>query len=434
MDLYRVYLKKTGTMKYSIAFRAPLAGLALLSTIFVRCTDDAGGDADPPPDLRPISATAETLVETSNTFAIDLFRSIYEDEAADKNIFVSPLSVDIALNMTVNGASGETKTAIKETLGVTDLSDEAVNEAAKSLTEQLLAVDQQVDLAIANSIWYRDVFTLQPGFNSLIQDYYDGRIEGLDFDRPEAKETINQWVEDKTQGKIQNLIQAIKDTDVMFLVNALYFKANWQYQFDTDDTKDDQFQLADGTGVPVRMMSNESAKLRYLYQEDVQLIDIPYGNGQYSMTILLPYGDNSVASLIGGLTTREVTNWIEQADTLTTHLMMPKFKTEYKLELSQVLKGLGMELPFTEDATFDNFFEQNVGKKLYIDRVIHQTFIEVNEEGSEAAAATAVAIGVESVNLERPDLIRIDHPFVYFIREKHTQAILFAGTMMNPGN
>ena len=415
--------------KISIAFFALITGV-----LFVRCSEEEPiGNQDNSPDLRPISSSTETLVETSNSFAIDLFQSIYQEKSGE-NIFISPLSVDIALHMAANGASEETKEVMKETLGVADLSDEEVNDAAKSLTEQLLNMDQDVALAIANSIWFHDAFTLQSGFDQMIQEYYDGRIEGLDFNQPEAKETINQWVEDQTQGKIKDLISQIKDSDVMFLINAIYYKANWQYQFDPDKTREAPFYLAGQASTPVSMMSNEGSKVNYNYKDGLQVIELPYGNGQFSMVVLLPQDQNTVASLMDGLTLGQLNDWLDQTDTLTTHLMLPKFKTEFKLNLSDVLKGMGMELPFTQDANFGGFFNEIPGEKLFMDRVIHQAFIEVNEEGSEAAAATAVANGVESINLERPDIIVVNRPFAYFIREKHTDAILFAGTMLNPAN
>ena len=407
--------------------------LFLASLPLVQCSEDPIASEPNLPDLSPVSGSAETLVETSNVFAIDLFRSI-QQQKPNENIFISPLSVDIALHMTVNGASGETKEVMKETLGVADLSDEEVNEAAKALVEQLLNMDQKVALAIANSIWFKDRYTLQDGFDELIRKYYDGRIEGLNFDNPTSKDIINSWVEDQTQGKINNLIQQIKDSDVMFLINAIYYKANWQYQFDPDKTREAPFYLADQASTPVSMMSNEGSKVNYNYKDGLQVIELPYGNGQFSMVVLLPQDQNTVASLMDGLTLGQLNDWLDQTDTLTTHLMLPKFKTEFKLNLSDVLKGMGMELPFTQDANFGGFFNEIPGEKLFMDRVIHQAFIEVNEEGSEAAAATAVAIGVESINLERPDIIVVNRPFAYFIREKHTDAILFAGTMLNPAN
>lgn len=421
-------------MKYTTYLSNAPVLFIFVSLLFFQCKEEPMADIKNPPDLRPLTATTENLVATSNAFAIDFFQTIQQHKAGE-NIFISPLSVDIALHMTVNGASGDTKKVMKEALGVTDLSDEEVNEAAKNLTEQLLGMDRQVTLSIANSIWFRDVLTLQPGFDALIQDYYDGRIEGLDFTNSEAKESINQWVEDKTEGKIRNLINEITPDDVMFLINAIYFKANWQYQFDPGQTHDEPFYLSDGTSVPVKMMLNKGTNLHFLYREDLQLLDIPYGNGQFSMTILLPQGDRSVAELVDQLSAENIADWLDQADTMTTHLMLPKFKTEFKLDLKDVLTGMGMALPFTPDASFHNFFAQDIGEDLYIDRVIHQSFIEVTEEGSEAAAATAVVIDYRTMGgSPEPTVIRVDRPFVYFIREKHTQTILFAGTMLNPAN
>ncbi len=423
-------------MRTSTLSKITIVFFALFASLFsVRCSEDSVGNQNNSPDLRPVSGSAEILVETSNAFSVDLFRVI-QQQKPDENIFISPLSVDIALHMTVNGASGNTKEVMKETLGVADLSDEEVNEAARQLVEQLLNMDQQVALAIANSIWFKDTYTLQNGFDELIQKYYDGRIEGLDLENPASKDIINGWVENQTQGKIKNLIEQINPTDVMFLINAIYFKADWQYQFNASATKDEPFYLADGSTVSVPMMSNKGTKLRFHYQENgTQLLEIPYGNGQFSMVILLPSPESTVAELVNDLTTESLTDWIEQADTLGIHLMLPKFKTEFKLKLNDVLKGMGMELPFTSDANFGGFFNEGDGENLYIDRVIHQAFIEVNEEGSEAAAATAVVIGERTLrNNSGPPTIRVDRPFAYFIREKHTEAILFAGTMMNPVN
>ncbi|WKN46239.1 serpin family protein [Tunicatimonas pelagia] len=418
------------------SFRPPFTLFLFLASLsLIQCREGPVATEPNLPDLRPISGSAETLVETSNAFSVDLFKAI-QQQVPDENIFISPLSVDIALHMTANGASGETKAVMKETLGVTDLTDEEVNEAAKTLTEQLMSMDQQVVLAIANSIWFKDTYTLQSGFDQLIREYYDGRIEGLDLGSPASKDIINGWVENQTQGKIKNLIENVSPTDVMFLINAIYFKANWQYQFNAGATKDEPFYLADGSTVSVPMMSNEGTKLRFNYQEDgTQLLEIPYGNGQFNMVILLPSPESTVADLANSLTTEELTKWIAEADTLTTHLMLPKFKTEFKLTLNDVLKGMGMELPFTNRASFGGFFNEGNGEGLYIDRVIHQAFIEVNEEGSEAAAATAVVISFRSSGAEgQPSVIRVDRPFAYFIREKHTGAMLFAGTMMNPAN
>lgn len=384
---------------------------------------------DNPPNLRVLSADEQALIQTSNDFTFDLFKTIHQNQA-DENIFISPLSIDIALTMTVNGASEDTKSVMKETLGLENLNDEQANEAIKELTALLLDMDKKVALSVANSIWYRNIFTLKNGFSELIQSYYDGTIEGLNFDSPTAKDDINQWVENKTQGKIKDLISQIKASDVMFLVNAIYFKADWQQQFDKDQTRESMFTLENGSQVPVQMMFTEEAEVSRYKHSLFQLVEIPYGNGQFNMVILLPNEGKTTQDVMNALNGEDLSEWIAQADSITPELYLPRFKMEFKMNLKDPLTEMGMGLPFTEDAEFHNFFNENIGEKLFIDRVIHQSFIEVNEEGSEAAAATAVVIGLESANLD--NIVRVDHPFVFLIRENHTGAILFAGKMMEP--
>ena len=289
-------------------------------------------------------------------------------------------------------------------------------------------------LSLANSIWFYDKFTLQAGFDELIQTYYDGRIEGLDFKDPGTKDRINGWVADKTQGKITNLLEEVKDIDVMYLINAIYFKADWQYRFDAKQTQDAPFYLEDGGEVMAPTMFSEGVKLRSYYGSSFQLLDIPYGNGQFSLVILLPHADGSLAETMSQLNPANLSTWIAEADTLTPQLYLPKFKASFRMNAVESLMELGMKLPFGQQANFGGFFSQGPVGRLYIDRVIHEAVIEVNEAGSEAAAATVVAVSFLSLGSEpQPAFVRVDRPFAYFIRERHTKAILFAGTMMNPG-
>ena len=413
-------------MKYS-------ACLLLVVGLFVRCSDDEAATGSNPPNLAPLSGEATVLAESNNAFTLDIFQEIYQEQP-EENIFISPLSVDIALHMTTNGAAGDTRTEMKEALGTADLSDEEANRAVQALSEQLTGMDRTVSLATANSIWFRDRFTLQNGFDELIQTYYDGRMEGLDFDQPETKDRINGWVEDQTQGKIKNLVEEISGTDMMFLINAIYFKADWQYQFDKQQTQEAPFYQQDGTTVSVPMMFSEGVKLRHYYDPSFQLLDIPYGNGQFSLIVLLPEPTtSSVTDVVNRLTTADLNQWVAEADTLTPQLYLPKFTTSFKMNLNSPLIQLGMKTPFDDRvADFSKFF-QEVNSGLYLDQVIHQAFIEVSEEGSEAAAATAVGVSVTSIGgSSQPLTIRVDRPFVYFIRERHTQTLLFAGTMLDP--
>ncbi len=406
----------------------------LISALFVRCSDDQNAAPANLPNLAPLSGEARTLVESSNGFSLDIFRQVYRANPTE-NVVLSPLSINVALHMATNGATGDTKAEMKQTLGVADASDAEINQAVRDLNAQLLSMDRKVTLSLANSIWFYDKFTLQAGFDELIQTYYDGRIEGLDFEDPGTKDRINGWVADKTQGKITNLLEEVKDIDVMYLINAIYFRANWQYRFDPQQTQDAPFYLEDGREVMVPTMFSEGVKLRRYYGSSFQLLDIPYGNGQFSLVILLPAGGN-LAETMSQLSPADLSAWIAEADTLTPQLYLPKFKASFKMDAVESLMELGMKLPFDYwKANFDGFFNEIPGERLYIDRVIHEAVIEVNEAGSEAAAATLVAVGWLSSmgGTPQPAVVRVDRPFAYFIRERHTKAILFAGTMMNPG-
>ena len=405
----------------------------LISGLFGQCSDDQDAAPANLPNLAPLSGESRTLVESSNGFALDIFRQVYQANLT-QNVVLSPLSIDVALHMATNGATGDTKAEMKQTLGVADASDDEINRAVLDLSAQLLSMDRRVTLSLANSIWFYDKFTLQAGFDELIQTYYDGRIEGLNFKDPGTKDRINGWVADKTQGKITNLLEEVKDNDVMYLINAVYFKADWQYRFDPQQTQDAPFYLEEGQEVMVPTMFSEGVKLRRYYGSSFQLLDIPYGNGQFSLVILLP-ADGSLAETISQLSPTNLSTWIAEADTLTPQLYLPKFKASFKMDAKRPLMELGMKLPFGQQADFGGFFSQGPVGRLYIDRVIHEAVIEVNEAGSEAAAATLVAVGWLSSTggTPQPAVVRVDRPFAYFIREQHTEAILFAGTMMNPG-
>lgn len=409
----------------NIVFTAAVLGILIL--LFSRCTKEYIA-IDNTPKLKALSLDEQELVQTSNAFALDLFKAIHQVKNED-NIFVSPLSVDFALNMTVNGAAGKTKEEMKQVLGIESLSDDEANTAVQKLTGMLLNMDKKVRLSIANAIWYHNELTLKDNLRQLIEKYYQGKIEELDFADPAAKETINKWVEEETQGKIKDLIEKISPQHRMFLINAIYFKADWQYQFEKHRTREEQFTLENSQKVPVQMMFSKGVKLRTYQHEAFQLIELPYGNGQFSMVILLPRLGKTTEEVMSLLSAEDLQSWVVQADTLMPHLFLPKFTSKFKMELNDPLMDIGMENPFSDAAEFTGFFKES--KPLKIGEVIHQAVIEVNEEGTEAAAATSVGIEVTSIG-NNPPTIRIDRPFVYFIREKHTEAILFAGKMMNP--
>ncbi len=403
--------------------------LALIPLFLTRCLfdDDEPKVTNEPPELRELELAELDLIESSNEFAFDLIREVNEVE--HNNFFISPLSVGYALGMTSNGAKGTTKEGIKIALDVDEMSDEEVNEAYKTLTSLLLNMDGKVDLSIANSIWYRNDLTIKQAFEQIMIEYYDAVVTSLDFAAPEAKEIINGWIEEKTNDLIKDMIDQIPPDAVMYLVNAIYFKADWKFEFDPELTVKAPFYLEDGTSIDVDMMTSTGSTVSQYLSPGIQFVEIPYGNGQFVMDIILPADDSTLDEMLEELSMSALNTMVENADTGTVELHFPKFKFAFKSLLNDYLINMGMETAFSDSADFSELFE--VSGPLQISRVIHQSTIEVNEEGSEAAAATVVEI-IETSAGGGAQSIWIDQPFLFLIREKHTNSILFAGKMMNP--
>ena len=395
-----------------------LIGVALL-----QCTKDPVSTKDKTP---PVSTWyAKGLVESDNKFGLKLFQEIIKEEK-DKNVFISPLSVSMALGMTYNGANGSTQEAMQKTLELSGLTIEEVNESYKNLIKLLTGLDPKVQFQIANSIWYRQGLTPEDEFLNLCKEYFDALVTGLDFNDADAAETINAWVDENTNGKIKEIVDGpIDPLIVMFLIDAIYFKGTWTYRFDKDQTSDDWFTLPDGTAKPCKMME-QRGMYQYYSNEDFQALDLPYGDGDFSMTIFLPSWETNVDSLIDLFDHESFTYWISclafPSDSFDIYI--PKFKLEYKLKLNDALQALGMGIAFSSAADFSKMYK-DVG--VWIDEVIHKTFVQVDEEGTEAAAVTSV-----SMTLGPAPGFRVNRPFVFVIRENQSQAILFIGKIVEP--
>ncbi|WP_439880423.1 serpin family protein [Pontibacter sp. MBLB2868] len=377
------------------------------------------------PNVRPLTAQEQLTVESSNDFAFRAFASLSEEEGA-KNVFISPLSISMALGMTYNGAASTTKEAMYQALGFKLNSDDEINKSFKDLTSLLQGIDKKVVFTSANSLWHSNQFKLQAPFIETNKKYFDATVQGLDFSSPAAKDQINNWVKNKTNGKIDGIIDEIRPEQILFLINAIYFKGTWTYPFDKQLTKPGTFHLEDGNTVTHDFMTLKNGK--YLHYEDAskEVVDLPYGNQQYSMTIVMPKEQHTVQETVEGLSESSLASWLSAADTMKRELQMPKFKLEYESQLNQVLTQLGMGIAFSDQADFSRMVEGQGG--LSVSEVRHKTFLGVNEEGTEAAAVTSVGIGVTSV----PLTVRIDRPFVFMIREKSSNAILFIGKLMQP--
>jgi serpin B len=375
--------------------------------------------------FRELTPLEKRLVESDNKFGLKLFREVVHAEAGkNKNVFISPLSVAMALAMTLNGANGGTLEAMQETLELAGLSTEEINQSYKSLIELLVQLDPKVKFQIANSIWYREDYIFEPGFINLNRTFFNAVVRALNFADPRAKDIINVWVKESTNNLIDGIVDEIKPDHVMFLINAIYFKGFWTYQFDPAKTQDDFFTKADGSTTPCKMMHLQS-DFAYFANASFQAIDLPYGDAGFSMTILLPRARTQIDSLIAAFTPENWMAWLDGFSAQKIELAMPKFTTRYEIKLNDVLASLGMGVVFTEAADFTRMYRLG---GLAIDEVKHKTFVKVDEEGTEAAAATSVGIGVVSA----PLAMRIDHPFVFAIRENHSQTILFIGKIMAP--
>ncbi len=374
--------------------------------------------------LRVLTDAEEHVVESDKRFGLNLFRTISSGES--ESVFISPLSISLALGMTLNGAEGETREQMQETLELAGLSEDEINESYRTLVDLLRGLDPEVVFEIANSIWYREEFDVEAEFLDVNESYFDAEVQALDFGSPEAVGIINGWVDDRTHGKIEDIVDQIDPMTVMYLINAIYFNGTWTYEFDSDATQDRLFTGHDGSTADVPMMEQET-DLPYFETDAFQALDLPYGDSLYSMTVILPRENENLDDLVAGLDHSTWNDWMGRFRTRPVSLRLPRFELEYEIELEDVFSELGMEIAF--DRGRADFTRINPQGGLYISSVKHKTFVDVNEEGTEAAAATSVEIG----DVSAPQFIpmHVNRPFVFAVRERHSGIILFIGKISN---
>ncbi len=341
---------------------------------------------------------------------------------------VSPMSVSLALAMTYNGAEEETKAAMEETLKLHGLTTEEINSSYQTLLKALESLDPKVILEIANAIFYRDDFTVEQDFVTVNKKYYEAEVTALDFASPNALKTINGWVSDKTHKKIETILDNISPRHVMFLINAIYFKGIWQSKFEKKNTEKKNFYLDNGSTVKTDFMKQENNVL-YSSNELFEAVQLPYGQGNFSMYVFLPQDGKSLKELTQSLNQENWESWDNSFYERTVDIEFPRFKFEYEKKLNDVLSDMGMGVAFTDFANFEGI-NRNGGLK--IDFVKHKSFIEINEEGTEAAAVTVVAIIEYTSAQPQKTYFRVNKPFMFAITEKSTGAILFMGTVKNP--
>ena len=334
----------------------------------------------------------------------------------------------MALGMTYNGAAGETQQAMAQTLEFQGLNLDDVNQGYRDLIDLLFGLDARIEWQLANSIWYREGFFVEPSFLDVNRTFFDAQVEALDFGAPGAADVINQWVSDGTNGRIEDIVaDPIDPTTVMFLINAIFFKGSWRNQFDKSLTRDAAFTLGDGSVVTTRMMSRQKTlDVRINRDDQVTILELPYGADAFTMTVVLPDPGVPLQSVIETLDPERWEGWISNLHGGEWFVEMPKFSFEYEIEMSEVLRALGMGIAFIAGAA--DFTGINPAGRLYISEVKHKTFVQVDEEGTEAAAVTQV--GIQAISA--PASFVIDRPFLFAIRERLSGTILFMGKMVDP--
>lgn len=389
--------------------------------------------------------TEEVVVEGNNRFALELYAKLREQKG---NLFFSPYSISAALAMTYAGARGETEAQMAKVLhfptvlvekgppssaGWRVRDRERFHSAFGAIIKDLNAKGEKgnYELSVANALWGQQGYGFLAEFLELIEAKYGGKLNEVDFitATEAARQTINAWVEKETKDKIKDLIQQgmLNSMTRLVLTNAIYFKGNWARQFEEDKTKETPFTLISGEKVDVPMM-NQTAEFNYMKTEDFQGLELPYVDDELSMIILLPKETDGLIGFEKSLTAENLSKWLVRLRKREVIVSIPKFKETCQFRLADVLKQMGMTDAFLAKADFSGM---NGKRDLFISAVIHKAFVDVNEEGTEAAAATAV-VGVTAVGPKEIPVFRADHPFLFLIRDNDSGSILFIGRMMNP--
>ncbi len=420
--------------------------IALLSTLAALGLAGCGGSGDttnnypgrmnPTPDAvnratkSLTTGKAKTVTQAANAFGFALFQELLKKEA-NKNLFISPTSISIALAMTYNGAEGETKTAMEKTLGLAGMTVREVNDANKDLRTLLAAPDKGVTLEIANSLWAKQGVEFKRQFMGTNEDFYGAKITALDFAKEEAPDAINVWVSEATREKIKTIVDKIPPEMVLYLVNAVYFKGAWEKPFDAKRTMPREFTLFDGKKKEVPFL-NQGGEYETFKTEKFEAVRLPYGTGKLGMFVLLPNAGVPVGDVAKLLNPKNWEGWLGKMKKLDGTVALPKFKADYSVALKDYLTAMGMADAFEPGKA--NFTGIAAEPPLYISSVGHKTFVEVNEEGTEAAAVTDVAVGATSAPIQPKERLEFvaNRPFLYAIVDKQTGTVLFLGIMGDP--
>ena len=402
-----------------------IAALSLLS-ILAACQNDENPSKPEPKPRKDISLTRveQSLLDANTDFAFRFFSQVCNTEDEKPNVFVSPLSASLCLSMITNGASGNTLTEMQDVLGfpASSFSLDDLNNYNQKLTTALLDLDNTTQLGIANSIWVKQGFKVYDSFVNVNKQMYDAQVQELDFTSPTAKDVINRWCAEQTNDCIKEVIKVIPANARMYLLNALYFKGIWASQFEKSATRQENFTNSDGTQQKVNMM-NQTEMFNYTKNSTFSIAELPYGNEAFSMVILLPAGGKTLDESLSELTSENCKEWNSNMAGKQLQVKLPRFRVEYDKTLIDDMIAMGMKDAF--DGNKADFSKMSAAE-LYVGILQQFTYINVDEEGTEAAAVTVGGM-LDSAGLPVTIPFYVDSPFAFMIKEKSTGAILFMG-------
>ena len=399
------------------------------------CLSNSSNDFEAPDATYSVITNEKNVcVKSSNEFAFDMYRELLSE---GDNIFFSPYSISTAVGMAYEGANGKTATEIQSVLDLPADRATRLNQT-KEVQASLNKEGTAYELNTANAYWLRDGADLEDAYKAAIVDYYLAHGEELDFagHPSDSVDTINEWVSTQTNGKIKNLLSPadINSLTYLILTNAVYFKSDWKYTFDASATEDMDFTPATGAAfqTPTMHMCDKSIGINYAANDDMQMVQLPYKNEELSMLVLLPK-DGKLSTVETALSSEYIKGLKDKISSEWMDIYLPKFKFEQKYALAPLLSDMGMPTAFSDEADFSGITKN---ADLHISSVIHQAFVEVNEQGTEAAAATAVTMEAGSAIGSEPEPepieFRADHPFIFLIEHKETGEILFMGKVSSP--
>lgn len=380
---------------------------------------------------QPAAYEKAALARAQERFGLKLLNELV-DEKPGANVFISPLSVMTCLSMARVGAAGQTEAGMARVLELGELSRDGANRSVGTQLRELAAADKGVTLTVANSAWARRGVKFQKAFLAANRTHYSAQVSVLDFARRDAVGKINGWVKQQTRGLIPEIVSSIDPADVLFLINAVYFKGRWAVPFEKRMSHEEWFHSAGGDSAK-RMMMMRSDRMDYLGHKLFDAVRLPYGSGRLQMYVFVPRERDGIDALLAELTPVNWSTWLNSFYEASGELTMPRFKFDYEANLNRSLGRLGMAAAFSPNAAdFSAMVKRPV--RVFISEVKHKSFVEVNEEGTEAAAVTSTKVAMTSIVPQPHErfTVRADHPFLVAIRDEGTGALLFLGIVHDP--